>query len=289
MKPMKKYKFCPICKSCLVLRKKEGNLRLTCKTCGWTHYDNPLPSIAAFVRNENGDILLIKRGVAPGKGKWALPTGFMEQHEDPEQAVVRELKEETNINGAVKNLIGVYTEMTRVYGNIVLIGYNLKYTSGKLKPGSDTTDARFVPVKNLPQIIFKSHRALIKDALEKYPATLIEVLKSKITEARITHTQLFYKGSMGIDARIMMAANLIPGEKVQVLNYNNGERLETYVIKEKAGSGKMVLYGPASLKGKVGDKLCILSYTLVNSNHAENLKASIVILNERNRIKRRPT
>ena len=288
---MKNYKFCPICKSNLVRRKLEGNFRFVCQNCDWTHYSNPLPSVAAFVRNDNNEILLIKRGVVPGKGKWALPSGFIEQHELPEQAVIRELKEETNIKGKINKLIGVYTEPTKLYGNVLLIAYEINPTSGKPKHGSDTQKAKFFPADKLPVIPFTSHQQIIKDGVAKSSnrSSFIEVLKSKITEATITHTQLFYKGSMGIDGKIMAVANLVPGEKVHVLNYNNGERLETYTIEEKAGSGKIILYGPASKKGKVGDKLCILSYALVNTDEARSVETKIVVLDERNRIKRRPT
>ena len=94
---------------------------------------------------------------------------------------------------------------------------------------------------------------------------------------------------MGIDGKIMKEAGLFPGEKIQVLNYNNGERLETYVIEEKPGSGRFVLYGPASKKGKVGDKLCLLAYQMVAREQAEMFKPTIVILKERNKIKRKRT
>ncbi|MBA7511810.1 Aspartate 1-decarboxylase [subsurface metagenome] len=287
---MKNYKFCPICK-CVLTKTKDGICcRLSCNNCGWVYYHNPLPSVAAFVRNDNGEILLIKRGVAPGKGKWALPSGFIEQNELPEEAVLRELREETNIKGTLKHLIGVYTEPTKLYGNILLIGYEINFVWGKPKPGSDTEETKFFRVDKLPVIHFASHRAIIKDGIAKNgnKISFIEVLKSKITEATITRTQLFYKGSMGIDSKIMEAAKLVPGEKVQVLNYNNGERLETYTIEEKSGSGKIILYGPASKKGKVGDKLCILSYIFINTPEAKKIKPVIVILNKRNRIKRRP-
>lgn len=286
---MKNYRFCPICKSKLIKKTAHGYSRLSCSKCKWIHYFNPLPCVAAFVRNDNNEILLVKRGIAPGKGKWSLPTGFIEQNELPEEAVIRELKEETNIKGTLKKLVGVYTERTKIYGNILLIGYEINYIDGKPRPGSDTIEAKFFPVDKLPKIPFASHRAIIKDGLtKKENRTFVEVLKSKITEATITHTQLFYKGSMGIDSKIMKAANLVHGEKVQVLNYNNAERLVTYTIAEKPGSGKFVLYGPASKKGKIGDKLCILSYALVSIEEAKNLKPKVVILNERNRIKRRP-
>ncbi len=286
---MKKYRFCPICKSKLLMKKHGTVRRITCSRCNWVHYANPLPSVAAFVCTSDKKILLIKRGAAPGKGKWALPSGFIEQHELPEHAVVRELQEETHIRGRLNRLIGVYTEPTRLYGNVLLIGYALDYKQGNPKPGTDTKDAKFFPAKELPKIIFKSHRAIINDGLAQRnnPGILIEVLKSKITEAFVTHTQLFYKGSMGIDAQIMKAANLVPGEKVHVLNYSNGERLITYTIVEKAGSRRIVLYGPASRRGKVGDKLCILSYAHMRAVEADQVKSTIIVLDERNRIKRK--
>jgi L-aspartate-alpha-decarboxylase len=286
---MKKYNYCPLCRSTLVKRKKEGVLRAFCPECDWTDYANPLPSVAALVQNPAGEILLIKRGVAPGKGSWALPTGFIEQHEDPETAVLRELHEETGVHGAVKRFIGVYTEKTALYGNVLLLGYEISLISGRPRAGSDTTQARFFPVKKMPKIFFRSHRAVIHDHLNTRAAVYIEVLKSKITEATVTHTHLYYKGSMGIDSRIMEAANILPGEKVHVLNYNNGERMETYTIAEKAGSRKFILYGPASHKGKVGDRLCILSYAMVNAENADAITPSVITLNERNQLKRKPT
>lgn len=286
---MKKYKYCPICGSNLSISKTQGQTRRLCSKCAWVDYANPVPSVAAFV-HDAGRILLVKRGVAPGKHKWALPSGFIEQHELPEQAVVRELREETNVRGTVNKLIGVYTEPTRIYGNVLLIAYSLRNIHGTLKSGSDTNAARFFPVDKLPQITFTSHRAIIEDGIACNSKTiLVEALKSKITEATVTHTQLFYKGSMGIDGRIMEAAGLVPGEKVHVLNYNNGERLITYTIHEKPGSGKCVLYGPASHKGKVGDRLCILAYALVDHTTAKSMKPDVILLDERNRIKRKHT
>lgn len=286
---MKKYRYCPICKSTLSTRKIDGQTRSVCAACTWVDYANPVPSVAAFVHNA-GRILLVKRGVAPGKNKWALPSGFIEQHEIPEEAVVRELREETNLRGTTSHLIGVYTEPTRRYGNVLLIGYALHVKHSTLKSGSDTKDARFFPSDKLPQIPFASHRAIIRDGLAREnKTTLIEVLKSKITEATITHTQLFYKGSMGIDGKIMEAAGLVPGEKVHVLNYANGERLITYAIREKPGSRRIVLYGPASYKGKAGDKLCILAYALCDHSTARSTKPNVILLDKRNRRKRKHT
>src|SRR4030042_1853218 len=240
---MEKLKFCPICRSKLTKLPDAGNVYMQCTNCKWVYYGNPLPAVAALVVNDRNEVLLVKRGVEPCQGTWALPSGFIEQKETPEHAVIRELYEETGVNGSIKKLIGAYLEPTRIYGNVLLIGYELTAVSTRLKPGSDCDADRFAPLKNLPKIEFASHRSLIRDWTKQYKtiSPYIEVLKSKITEARISSTRLHYKGSMGIDRKIMDAVGLLPDEKVQVLNYNNGERFETYVIPEKRGSGKFIL------------------------------------------------
>lgn len=282
------YKFCPVCKTILLRKKIDKIGRPACPRCGWVHYANPIPSAVAFVYRE-GEILLVKRGVAPSRGKWALPSGFVEPNELPEEAVLRELKEETSIRAALKGLIGVYTEPTKLYGNVLLVAYDVQYVAGKPRAGTDTIEAKFFAVNRLPRIPFAGHRTIVRDGLTRLQNTdaRVTVLKSKITEARITHTRLYYKGSMGIDGKVMKAVNLLPGEKVQVLNYDNGERLETYTIEEKAGSGRIILYGPASRKGKVGERLCILAYASMTHREAKKNKPLIVTLDSKNRIKRR--
>lgn len=112
---------------------------------------------------------------------------------------------------------------------------------------------------------------------------LREVLKSKIQGATINKTRLNYQGSIGIDKNIMEKANIVAGEKVQVLNLNNGERLETYVIEEQKGSQLISLYGPAARKGQVGDKVHILSYVLADDEGMKELKPRVVWVDESNR------
>jgi aspartate 1-decarboxylase len=97
----------------------------------------------------------------------------------------------------------------------------------------------------------------------------IEVLKSKIHRAKLTQTELHYVGSITIDEALMDAANLIENEKVQVVNVNNGERLETYVIKGERNSGVICLNGPAARKGFVGDHLIIISYAMMAIDQAK--------------------
>jgi aspartate 1-decarboxylase len=112
----------------------------------------------------------------------------------------------------------------------------------------------------------------------------IEVLKSKIHRAVITEANLNYVGSITIDEDLIEAANIIENEKVQVVNVNNGERLETYVIRGKRGSGICCLNGPAARKGMVGDVVVIISYASMDFDEAKRFKPWIVFPKEGNKI-----
>jgi aspartate 1-decarboxylase len=105
---------------------------------------------------------------------------------------------------------------------------------------------------------------------------LIEVVKSKIHRVRITEADVNYVGSITIDEDLMDAANLIENEKVQVVNINNGERLETYVIKGKRKSGIICLNGPAARKAVVGDLIIIISYCTMEFELAKSFKPALV-------------
>lgn len=104
----------------------------------------------------------------------------------------------------------------------------------------------------------------------------IEVIKSKIHRVSVTGADLNYVGSITIDEDLMDAANLIAGEKVQVVNINNGERFETYIITGKRGSGEICLNGPAARKVNVGDIIIIMSYASMDFEEAKNFKPSII-------------
>ena len=115
---------------------------------------------------------------------------------------------------------------------------------------------------------------------------LIEVLKSKIHRVKVTQADLNYVGSISIDEDLLLASNIIEGEKVQVLNINNGERLETYVIKGPKGSGEVSLNGPAARKVMTGDIVIIISYCTLNADEAKNHKPTLVFPDsETNRLK----
>ncbi|MCX6352881.1 MAG: aspartate 1-decarboxylase [Bacteroidetes bacterium] len=115
---------------------------------------------------------------------------------------------------------------------------------------------------------------------------LIEILKSKIHRVRLTEADLNYVGSIAIDEDLIEAANLIEGEKVQVLNINNGNRLETYVIKGPRGTGSISLNGPAARLALVGDVVIIISYATMDFEEAKNFRPWVIFPDENNRLKR---
>lgn len=104
----------------------------------------------------------------------------------------------------------------------------------------------------------------------------IEVLKSKIHRAKITQAELHYVGSISIDEDLLDAANMIEGEKVTVVNVNNGERLETYIIRGERGSGMVCLNGPAARKAQVGDIVIVISYASMKFEKAKTFKPTII-------------
>ena len=108
----------------------------------------------------------------------------------------------------------------------------------------------------------------------------IEVLKSKIHRVTVTGADLNYIGSITIDRKLMDAAALIAGEKVQIVNINNGERLETYVIEGEENSGEITLNGPAARKVQKGDVIIIISYCSLSIEEAKTLQPKLVFPNE---------
>ncbi|MBT8236234.1 MAG: aspartate 1-decarboxylase [Bacteroidia bacterium] len=113
---------------------------------------------------------------------------------------------------------------------------------------------------------------------------LIEVVKSKIHRVKVTGADLNYIGSITIDEDLMDAANIVKGEKVQIVNNNNGERLETYVIPGARASGELTLNGAAARKVQVGDILIIISYAQMDIEEARSFNPSLVFPNEENNL-----
>ena len=112
----------------------------------------------------------------------------------------------------------------------------------------------------------------------------IQILKSKVHRAVITEANLKYVGSLTLDEDLMDAANMIEHEKIQVVNVNNGERIETYLIKGKRGSGVVCLNGPAARKGAEGDVVIVISYASMDFEEAKIFKPVVVFPKEGNKL-----
>jgi aspartate 1-decarboxylase len=112
----------------------------------------------------------------------------------------------------------------------------------------------------------------------------IQILKSKVHRATVTEANIDYVGSLTMDADLMDAANMLEHEKIQVVNVNNGERIETYLIKGERGSGIICLNGPAARKAVVGDIVIIISYALMDFELAKTFKPTVVFPNSANRL-----
>lgn len=113
---------------------------------------------------------------------------------------------------------------------------------------------------------------------------LLTIFKSKIHRVKVTQAELNYVGSITVDVDLLEAANILEGEKVQIVNINNGERFETYTIGGARGSGTVCLNGPAARKVQVGDKVILITYALMDHEEAKGHKPSIIFPDENNRI-----
>ncbi|MFV0237579.1 MAG: aspartate 1-decarboxylase [Flavobacteriales bacterium] len=111
---------------------------------------------------------------------------------------------------------------------------------------------------------------------------IVEIFKSKIHRVKVTHADLNYMGSITIDEDLLNAANMISGEKVQIVNVNNGERLETYIIPGKRGSGIIQMNGPAARKVQKGDVVIIISYAQMDFEEAKMFSPTVIFPNEEN-------
>jgi len=162
-------KFCSYCGQKVIERTVEGRVHSCCQKCDRIHYDNPFPAVAALVLNQDNQLLLVKRSVEPARGKWCLPGGFIEIDESIEEAVLRELEEETGLRGEINGLVDFFSQRSEHYGAIIIFGYRVKILGGELKAGDDAQEAGFFNFDSFPPLAFLSHQKLIEK--EYYPTT----------------------------------------------------------------------------------------------------------------------
>jgi 8-oxo-dGTP diphosphatase len=159
-------RFCSACGSPLSEREIEGRRRAICTECGYIAYQNPLPVVAAVVVSERDQLLLVRRGREPLKGLWCLPCGFAEKDEEIEEAVLRELREETNLAGTVTRLLDAAANPSDFYGSLLMISYEIGNVVGAPAPGDDAEDARYFRLDRRPPLAFSSHEAAVRKYVE---------------------------------------------------------------------------------------------------------------------------
>lgn len=162
--------YCAHCGSDEIEKKDvDGRERAVCLSCGRVYYRNPIPSIVG-VSIIDKELLLVKRGVEPDIGSWCLPGGFMEMGETTEEAVKRELFEETGVKVEPVDIITIDTTIGGFYGDVVVVAYEIELESKDFVPGDDALDVQYFQYDKLPRLTFHSHRLIIDRAFEKLNA-----------------------------------------------------------------------------------------------------------------------
>jgi len=160
-------RFCGQCGAPLERRHLEGDPRQVCAACGAVFYGNPLPVAAAVVLNDKREILLVKRRRAPRKGEWCLPTGFAELEESIEEAVLRELREETGIEGRVVRLLSVASEYSEYYGDLLFVSFEVERSGGEAQAGDDAEEIDWFPLDRVPRLAFAAHQEAVERCTEQ--------------------------------------------------------------------------------------------------------------------------
>ncbi len=154
--------FCSSCGSSISQKKIDGRNRGFCTECGYIVYENPLPVAAVIVCNDKKEILLVRRSNHPMRGMWCLPCGFAETDEEINEAALRELREETGLEGEDCRLIDVSNSRNFFYGNLLMVTYTVKSVQGDLQAGDDAIEARYYPLHDLPVLAFPSQEKALK-------------------------------------------------------------------------------------------------------------------------------
>lgn len=161
---MKPFVFCPHCATPLSEVFIEGRHRMNCPKCGWIHYINPLPVTLAFTVNRSNELLVIRRAHEPAFNEWALPGGFLEAGERPEDGCLRELFEETSLEGSIDRLIGVYHRESELYGSLVVVAYRVIAVHERITINHEVFEAGFYAPDRMPPVRIPLHRQIIDES-----------------------------------------------------------------------------------------------------------------------------
>lgn len=160
------YSFCPVCSNPLDEGFIDGRTRMFCPACGWIHYRNPLPVAVAYTINRHNELLVIRRAHEPAIHEWALPGGFLEEGEEPHEGCLRELMEETSLQGKIERLIGIYHRHVELYGSLLVVAYKVVVSDHKaMALNHEVSEGGFFSEKDRPKINIPLHRHIIEENL----------------------------------------------------------------------------------------------------------------------------
>jgi thiamine-phosphate pyrophosphorylase len=165
--------FCSRCGHPLISKELDGRVRDYCISCEAAQYRNPIPATAAIVRNPEGAILLVKRGMPPQAGEWCLPGGYIELDEEADESCLRELWEETGLDGRAPVLVGIYHSESPFYHSVLVSAYVATVRDfSTLQAGDDSVDCRFFQPQEMPKLAFCSHQRALDTFLKREPPIL---------------------------------------------------------------------------------------------------------------------
>jgi ADP-ribose pyrophosphatase YjhB (NUDIX family) len=206
---MKKRHYCTICGKTLKTDTLDGKERQVCSHCREVFYENPLPAATVILPGRNREILLVKRAKEPFKDMWCFPIGFAEVGESIEDAALRELKEETGVDGKIIQLIDVSSHKNPLYGDLLIVSFEAEKIGGEEKPGDDASDCRYFPVMSLPKLAFDSQARAIEKFIE---------LKKDLWNMHDS-LEMFVEGT--VQNRIVYPGNLLSDELVDAVQRNS--------------------------------------------------------------------
>ncbi len=158
--------FCALCGAPMTTRLVGDKPRRACTQCGFIHFTDPKVGVGVLVVKE-GQILLVRRKMAPEIGKWSVPAGYLDHGEEPQATAVREAYEETGLHVEIERLIAVYHNPPAKGGASIFILYQAKMVGGHLQAGDDADKVAFFKVTELPELAFSSTQAVIKMLSDK--------------------------------------------------------------------------------------------------------------------------
>jgi 8-oxo-dGTP diphosphatase len=214
---MKQKLYCNFCGHGLESEVLEGRERQACKYCGQVHYENPLPVVSVILPNKNREILLVKREREPFKDMWCFPIGFAEMGESVEDAALRELREESGVEGRIVQLVDVGSHANPLYGDLLIVTFEAEKAGGEEKAGDDASECRYFPVKNLPKLAFDSQ----EKAIQKY----VE-LKKDLWQIHDSF-ETFVEGAL--QNKIVYPGNLLSDDLVGVVKKNSRRIVELWI------------------------------------------------------------